>query len=366
MKDEISSLDLFHLVKEFKEIEGSKVEKIHQKEKSFLFTFHVRSEGKKLLRIALPGLIYLSEHKDDYPELPGFCNFLRKKLLKTTVREISQKGFERILIIRFEGREMNYIMVVELFGKGNLILCDENYKILGAFENKNWGYRTLRGGVKYEFPPEQANIPELSREKFGKLIDSSDKDSLVKTLAVDLNLGGTYAEEMCALSNINKEQQEASTEEKQRLYENFHRLLDRKIDPSVSSGEVFPFEMELFADYEDHNYETFSQALDHIHAKKLSHKKTASKEKKKEEELARIRKVLEQQELALKNLEKGESQNQKKGEFIYENYEAIKKLLSEFNQIREKHSWEEIKEVLKGHEVIKHINEKEGKIKIDI
>jgi len=40
--------------------------------------------------------------------------------------------------------------------------------------------------------------------------------------------------------------------------------------------------------------------------------------------------------------------------------------MDELNKISLKHSWKEIKEKLKGHKVIKEINEKEKKIIIEV
>lgn len=366
MKDEISALDLYYLVKEFQVLEGAKVEKIHQKDKSFLFAFHIRSAGKKLLKISLPGLIYLSEHKEDYAELPGFCGFLRKKLLKTTVMKIEQKGFERILQILFQGKDVSYQVIIELFGNGNLIVCDMNYKILSALENKNWGYRTLRGGVTYEFPPVQTNTLALSKQEFWKNISHSEKESIVKTLAIDFNLGGVYAEELCILAGINKEKKNLVKADSDKLFSTLQEVLKKNVSPVVVEKQIFPFILTSQPVSQSDKYESFSEAIDAVFAKKINNDNQQIFEKKHKDEINKILQIIKQQELALENMKKGESENQKKGELIYENYTLLTNLLSEFNEIRKKHSWAEIKKTLKNHKVIKQVNEQEGLITIEL
>jgi len=41
-------------------------------------------------------------------------------------------------------------------------------------------------------------------------------------------------------------------------------------------------------------------------------------------------------------------------------------LIKELREIRKEHSWKEIKEKLKGHKLVKDINEKENMVTVDI
>ena len=59
-------------------------------------------------------------------------------------------------------------------------------------------------------------------------------------------------------------------------------------------------------------------------------------------------------------------ENQQKGEAIYHNYQLIDEILKELNKAKQKYSWKEIGEKLKGHKIIKRINEKEKTAVIEI
>lgn len=89
--------------------------------------------GSNAPRIALSAIA-----KGNPPTPPTFCMLLRKHLTGAKLSAIEQAGFERVAFLRFSAfDEMGYPcekrLVAEIMGKySNLILCDENEKILAA------------------------------------------------------------------------------------------------------------------------------------------------------------------------------------------------------------------------------------------
>lgn len=366
MQTEISSLDIVYMTRELQDLVNGRIDKVYQKDREFLFTMHVRGKGRKMLRI-MPNAIYLTEYKEKFPEtLPGFCKFLRKRIGGTAIKSISQKDFERIIEITFEGKEDSYNMMVELFNKGNVILCDEDYKVISALESHKWKDRTVRGGIKYEFPPPQTNALTLKEKEFLEIANKSNKDSIVKTLAIDFGLGGLYAEEVCLLSGVDKNESKISNVGLKKLYSGLKKLLKKKIKANTVEEEILPFELRQFEKEEQKPFETFSEAIDSKFSKRIVSKQKNIAEERKNAEIDRIKLIIKQQEQTIKGMEKSEKENTEKGEFIYEHYEEIKKILEDVNTARKKFPWEEIKERLKGHKVIKTVNEKEGKITIEL
>lgn len=357
-------MDLHFLLREFKALESGKVEKIFQDpedKKSWLFRFHVPGKGRMMLRILLPGLIYLSEYKPAWPNPAGYCMFLRKYLGNSRLKSIDQHGFERILILEFEarkeGKPIKYLLVLELFSKGNMILCDQDMRIRSPLENQNWSDRTVRGGIKYKYPPEQADALSLDEAGFMDLLGKSKRHSIVKALAIDLGLGGLYAEELCAMAKMDKEKVPASVDMK-RLFAEWIRMRDIGIRACICSDHVlaFPF-ITLKEDCVFHD--SFSQALDEKHSSKIVSDGNSEQVKKHE-------KILNSQEQKIIGFKKSAEENQKKGELIYENYALLKSLLDELREIRKKHSWQDIRKRLKGHKLIKDVNEKEGKVVVEL
>ena len=76
--------------------------------------------------------------------------------------------------------------------------------------------------------------------------------------------------------------------------------------------------------------------------------------------------VIDQQQKQIDDLEKKAAENNKKGELIYENYQMIESILKEINKAREKYSFDEIKEKLKGHKVVKDVDGKNKRIVIEL
>ena len=151
MIEQVSALELRYLIREIQSIISAKVDKIYMPDKREIdIRLHVPGTGKRILRIVLPGLVYLSEQRQDYPTDPhGFAMFLRKRLGGARVREISQHGSERIMKILFETKEEKYLMIIELFSKGNVILCDEELNILNPLERQIWKDRAVKSKEKY-------------------------------------------------------------------------------------------------------------------------------------------------------------------------------------------------------------------------
>jgi len=366
MKTELTSLDLYYLVKEFQALVGARFDKAYEQAEDkdeFLFVFHKTGVGKLMLRIKLPELCYLTDYKQVFPDTPpGFCMFLRKHLSGARIKEIRQKGFERILEIVFTTKVGVRIMICELFSKGNMVLVDEDYKIRGLFKSQNWQARTVRGGVKYEYPPEQPNTPELSFEEFKKIILKSGMDSIVKTLAVDFGLGGFYAEELCKRAGTDKNKR-LDDKDAGEVFNELTKLFTEEIKANKSEDELVPFSLAAGAGKE---YESFNKLLDNVLTDQVVKQAQAEIVKQKQTKQDKTMLVVKKQEQRLAELEKSITDNQKKAELIYEHYQEIKQLLDNINSDRKKMNWNELKKKYKKNKLIKDIDEKTGKISVNL
>ena len=369
MKQELTSLDLHYLAKEFQALIGAKVDKFYEQsedKKEFLFVFHKTGAGKLMLRIRLPSLAYLTGYKQAFPDTPpGFCMFLRKHLASARIKEVRQKGFDRVLEIVFDTKEGVRILICELFSKGNMVLVDEEHKIKGLLESQNWESRTVRGGAKYEYPPAQADTPNIGEEQIKEIISKSKMDLIVKTLAVDFGLGGLYAEELCKRAVIGNDKKTLDAEEIKKIHAGLKGLFNEQIKANKTNAEIVPF--YLVADAAERiDYPSFSNALDENLSAKAMNAADDKVVKEKETKQDKTRLVIEKQEQRLKELEQSIIENQRKGELIYEHYQEVKELLDNINSDRKKMSWEELKKKYADNKLIKEIHEKEGKIFVEL
>jgi len=369
MKQELTSLDLYYLTKEFQALVGARVDKFYEQsedKKEFLFVFHKPSIGKLMLRIHLPNLAYLTDYKQTFPDVPpGFCMFLRKHLGSGKIKEVRQKGFDRILEIVFDTKEGIRILICELFSKGNMVLVDEDYKIKGLLESQNWEARTIRGGAKYEYPPTQADTPSLGEEQIKEIIQKSKMDLIVKTLAVDFGLGGLYAEELCSRAGISNDKKKLDDKEIKKICAELKTLFNEKVKANKVGDEIVPFHLAAGAEKKEH-YESFNKALDEnlsIKAMNASEDKVVKEKQTKQD---KVRLVIEKQGQRLRELEQSIADNQRKGELIYEHYQEVKELLDNINLDRKKMSWEELKKKYANNKLIKSIDENKGQLFVEL
>lgn len=369
-------MELHYLLGELQGLVSAKLEQVYQVGKEeLILQLHVPAIGKSILQIVLGKLIYLASSKGEVPEKPsGFCLYLRKKLKNARLRSISQLGFERIIEFMFETKEAKFRLVVELFSKGNVVLCNEQSIILSALENQEWKDRSVRPKEPYRYPEKEFNFLTLTREDLTALLSKSDKENLVKAMAMDLGLGGVYAEELCLLAGVDKGLKPAQLSGKEifSMHEAVITLRKKDISPtiySVAEGQIkdiVPFELKFYRDLHKESAESFNKALDSILTIKVESKAIEQAEKATKTKLGKIDEMISQQRQRIAGLETSEAENQRKGEFIYENYPLVKKAIDGLNEMRKTLSWKDIRQKFKGHNIIKDVDEKNGEVTLEL
>lgn len=105
---------------------------------------------------------------------PMFCMFLRKHLTGARIIEVSQPGFDRIAdftVSAFDemGDKVHRHVICEIMGKyANLIVADENYKVMSALKIIDFAASTVRQvlpGLAYQIPAMQEKKSPLVLDK---------------------------------------------------------------------------------------------------------------------------------------------------------------------------------------------------------
>lgn len=366
VKTNIAGLELHYLIQELKFLENARVDKIFiPSKKEIILQMHVPSKGTFQLHIDEKSL-YLTKHKSPSKQPNDFCMYLRKKIGSARLRKIEQVGFERILKLDFEAKDSKYSLIAEIFSKGNIILTKNNI-ILVAAEYQKWASRTIRPKETYVPPTRDHNFLTLTETQLKQILQNSNKESLVKSIALDLGLGGTYAEEVCLLAKANKDQLPKDIKDTKALYQALQKIKDQKINPIIyykndQIKDITPFPLQHFKDLKSESKESYSQALDDYFSTFTITKEKANQQKRLDE----INNIIKEQKQHIKQLEKSELENKNKAEALYNNYQEISTLLKELKQISKTHSWSEIKEKLKGHKKIKEVIPKDKSIVLEI
>lgn len=373
MKTQLSSLEIHYLVKELQILIDSKIDKIYHSSKTeLILNFHSAKSGKQSLYINTPQTIYLTTYSPESKNPSEFCMFLRKHLNNTRLRKIQQLESERIIELTLESKETKYELIIEMFAKGNIIL-NKNSIILSAINYQKFKDRTIRPNIEYIYPKKEFNFLNLKLKDIKELLKKSDKESLVKCLAMDLGLGGVYAEEACYLAKLDKnlKSSELNRKKAEDLLKAINQLINKKSNPQIlykqdEVKDIIPIKLEFYKDLKQKEFKTYNEALNYYFSEEHEKQKLLAKNQIHLEKIKKIEDIVKKQKQKIKQLEEQGKDYKRKAELIYEKYQLINEILEELKKARKKYSLNEIKTKLKNHKIIKDLNEKEKSILIEI
>jgi predicted ribosome quality control (RQC) complex YloA/Tae2 family protein len=366
---QISSLEMHFLVEELRDLENSRVDKIfNYGEEDIYVQLHKSNVGKRILRIIVGKAIFLTSAKTVDEEPSGFRLLLRKHLEGKALDSVKQLEPERILEFVFKSKNETKKLYLEFLGKGNVILCGNDDVIIDCLIRHKFKDRSILPKHKYQHPEMQYNLFDINIKNLLEMLGNSKKDKVVTSLATELGLGGVYSEEVCLLSNIQKNLQPNKIDNKD-IIDSIKKILNKKLNSQIvyennEAIDVIPIDLELYKDNKNKKFSSYSAALEEyfLHELNLIKKKDSPYAKK----IKELKWIIDEQEVTLKGLKVKEVENRKKGEMIYNNYQMIKEVLDEINKASKKYSWKEIKEKLKGHKIVKDVDVKEKKVVIEV
>ncbi len=332
MKKAMSSFDLMAIIQELQPLIGCRFDKAYQTEDEISIRVSSKDLGKKSIFLKGENWLFVRESRRHEGQPGTFAMVLRKHLSNAVFSAARQHGFDRVAILEFQKKE-NFQLIFELFGKGNVILIQEG-KIVNHFRRESWSSREIKIGEEYKFPPSRVNPLELSLEEFESVFRESERD-LVRTLAVELNLGGQYSEEICLRTGIEKNTSANELTDKQleRTYQElkgvFNSIQTQKSPMVVvQEGElidVTPIPLNQHADLESKSFETLSEALEFF----ISSTTVEEEDIEEEDEEARFERRIRQQEEAIEKSIEKENQFRQIADYIHANPAPLELLLKE-------------------------------------
>ncbi|MFB5607948.1 MAG: ribosome rescue protein RqcH [Candidatus Nitrosomaritimum yanchengensis] len=167
----LSGIELRYLVDTITEqVQGYYVSNIYGITKdSILFKLHHTEKSDLFMMISTSG-VWLTSVKIDQMEPNRLLKRLRSDLLRLKLKKIEQIGAERIAYFTFEGFGKEFVLVGEFFGDGNILLCNNEMKILALQHSIDVRHRKLSVGLKYTQPPSSGlDIFNLKESDFDEL-----------------------------------------------------------------------------------------------------------------------------------------------------------------------------------------------------
>ncbi|MBI4175886.1 MAG: NFACT family protein [Candidatus Aenigmarchaeota archaeon] len=359
VKQGLAALELPYLVKEASALVGARLDGIRQlSESEFSFSFYVRNLGTMRLVVSLPSYVFLAAGKGEGEwRVSGFCSRLKSILLNARLTAIQQLGNERILELTFSKSE-TFSLFVELFSKGNLLLCDKDRLILSALRTLVFKDRSLKAGERYALPPPINNPFGMEKQEFFQGLKSSGKESVVKALALDFGLGGKYAEECCLAASVDKGKKPAdvSAEEAERVFSAVQGLVGRPPAPEVVRDGVVdavPFPLLLYATVARQPASSFSEAIAQV--------LKSSQPPVGDARTGKLQRIISEQEAKISELREGAELDRRRGELMYENYALVQGILEAASQ-----AWKENRLAAFRHPGVKSVSAKDGKITVEL
>ncbi len=262
MKKALSSPDLRVLAEGWQSLIGARVEQVQRPEANLLhLKLRHRQRGTLHLLVDLQGWAWLGDAPAGTPTTGGFITELRRHIRKARIESIEQLGADRILQLRFAAGEARPVLLLELFHRGNVLLC-ENGVIVQALRRQEFRHRSLTPGEAYQPPPSPGDPFAASAAQFAKQLAAS-KRKLVPALAVECNLGGDLAETAArGLAGTSAAALPAATIAE--LWQRVRTLLDGERQPTIffRDGEpvtVSPFPLDGFDELRD--FESLDAAI---------------------------------------------------------------------------------------------------------
>lgn len=358
-KTEMSSLDVRAAVRELRQLKGSRVDKAYETApRELLLRLRAFNPARKVdISILVGKAMHVTTLPRENPEKPtSFVMQLRKHLTNGFVDEVRQHGFDRIIEIVSNRKEGRFVLVVELFADGNVVLVKDD-RIVTPLFTQSWASREVRPGVEWTPPPARADPAAIAPEEFRARLRASNADA-VRTLATEVNLGGPLAEEVCGVAGVAKntpvgELSDAQLDALQAaLRTTMARVETGQLDPVVvlQAGEkvdVAPWPMAYHEGLELQRHATFMEALDAYFGKAVTVERVDPRLKKLADERTKVQRMLDAQRAAVTKFEREEGEARRKGDLLYAHFDIAGRVVTALWDASKGAGWKALQEKVK-------------------
>lgn len=276
---------------------------------SILFKLHHTEKEDIFMMISTYG-IWLTSVKVDQIEPNRLQKRLRSDILRMKLKKIDQVGSERVAYITFEGFGKEFVIVGEFFGDGNIILCNEQMKILALQHSIDVRHRKLRVGLEYVPPPENGiDVFNISKDGFADLKRS--EMGAAKWFGRTFGLPKKYVEGIFSVAGVDPKEKgsELSDENVNKIYETAKKIIADvtagRHDPVIINGQktdVVPVRLGAVSK-DGTSAESFMVGLDAVFTKDLVDKGSAMRSSGSEKKINQLQTQLSEQERAISTVQ---------------------------------------------------------------
>ncbi len=195
---ELTSLELGAVVAELRpRIANSFLKKFYDLgDNAFRMSFH-GPEGNTEVYCRLLNALNETGFKEEVGEATNFARAVRKRIEDSKLLDVRQHGSDRIVIFEFGARGGRYSLVIEMFGKGNLVVIKDG-RIEVCYRILEYKDRNVKPGFEYVPPKsESTGLDSLDSGNVQAILEKVSKSGgkTITELSKYLNIGPLYLED---------------------------------------------------------------------------------------------------------------------------------------------------------------------------
>ncbi|KAL0093728.1 fibronectin-binding protein A N-terminus-domain-containing protein [Phycomyces blakesleeanus] len=383
MKQRFNTLDIRATVANLKErLTGLRLQNIYDvNQKTFLFKF-AKPDDKELVLIESGIRIHTTQFSRDKSITPSpFCARLRKYLRTRRCTSVRQLGVDRIVDFEFGGGDnsMGYHIIAEFYASGNIILTDQDYRILALLRIVQSTESKMAVGEIYDiksvvlqdFKPVEIDQLQTVLHKAGP------KDTLKKILNIGFEYGPAMIEHIILEANLNpnmKVATEFDSSEGSPMMRSLHSAFLKGAEIVESTNNAVPkgyiiimddtkeakegeekmemqFHPYLYKQHESKKFKefpTFDGAVDEFFSAIEAQKLELKARSQEEAALKKLESVRKEQESRVEGLLNQQTTNTRKAQLIELNLAMVDAAITIIrNAVASQMDWQDLKELVK-------------------
>lgn len=330
---EIASIELHVIAMELKSIEGMYLKKFYDLgDKKFRFTFSNKDSSMQVY-CKLVKTLNRSGFSEEVQESTAFATAMRKRLVGMKLEALAQRGTDRIIVMEFSKGDERRSLIIEMFGRGNIILVN-NGTIELAYSSVAQRERTIKPKLRYEFPNGNAvGYGEIGAKKIDEIIERAEHDdsSAIRAVARGFDAGPLYLENILTNASIDPKAGASQIEgREEELKEGMTKFLEGGAAPKprvyYKDGKEIDYAIVPIRKYEglgSKEYATLSELLDHYYMEERQAPQVAENKKLREIEVS-----IEKQRDLLKSAGEEEKEYAKSGKAIMSSMNELNEVIS--------------------------------------
>ncbi len=335
---------------------------------AYRMSFH-GPEGNVEVYIRLLHTINETKFKEEVGEATKFAMAVRKRIEDTRIFNVYQHGSDRIVVFEFGAQEGRYKLILEMFGKGNLVLVNEAGKIELCSNQVNYRDRSVRPGFDYIMPKsESVELGKLERAEIEMIMDSvsGSQNKMITEISKFINIGPVYLDQIIKGAGLDPRDALDRNEVSKvtdAFVKFFEQLKETKPLVYIEKGKVVDYSLIPLSKYsalENKSFFSFSEALDeaYIEARHGKGDDGASKE------LEELNATIDKQKELVKQFEDESRQAAEDAKMIFGNMNEINSIIY-YMQQNKRATIEEVREHFPNFKIEK-INLKDKKITLEL